>query len=82
MCAADIAIRNKIPHYLLVSAMGASTKSCLLYSRTKGEVEEELKGKKLPLLTIFRPGLIANRNNARFGEKVMNLLCGCCIPKI
>lgn len=67
LCAADIAIKNKIPHYLLVSAMGASTNSCLLYSRTKGEVEEELKKKKLQLLTILRPGLIANRTNARFG---------------
>lgn len=47
--------------------MGASTNSCLLYSRTKGEVEEELRKKKLQLLTILRPGLIANRTNARFG---------------
>jgi len=34
--AADIAINNKIPHYLLVSAGGASSNSCLLYLRTKG----------------------------------------------
>jgi len=67
LCAAEITKNNKIPHYLLVSSMGASRTSCLLYPRTKGEVEEELKEKKLPLLTIFRPGLIANRNNARFG---------------
>jgi uncharacterized protein YbjT (DUF2867 family) len=65
--AADVALNNKIPHYLIVSSMGASSSSCLLYPRTKGQVEEELRQKNLPLLTIFRPGLIANRTNARFG---------------
>lgn len=47
--------------------MGASSTSCLLYPRIKGEVEAELRDKKLNLLTIFRPGLLANRIDARFG---------------
>jgi len=36
--AADVALKNKIPHYILVSSMGANSSSCLLYTRTKGEV--------------------------------------------
>jgi acetyl-CoA carboxylase carboxyltransferase component len=34
--AADIALNNKIPQYILVSSMGANAGSCLLYPRTKG----------------------------------------------
>lgn len=55
-----------IPHYLLVSSVGADEKSWFLYPRTKGEVERDLKLKKLPLLTIMRPGLLEERHEARF----------------
>jgi hypothetical protein len=41
-----------------------------LYMRTKGEVERDLKTKKLQMLSILKPGLIKNRPDARFGEKV------------
>jgi hypothetical protein len=58
LSAADIALKNGIPHYLLVSSIGADEKSWFLYPRTKGEVERDLRAKKLPLLTIFRPGLL------------------------
>jgi len=70
--AADIALRNsnsriilEIPHYLLVSSMGSNPTSWFLYPKTKGEAEDELKQKKLNLLTIFRPGLLKNRRDAR-----------------
>jgi hypothetical protein len=33
-----------------------------------------LKAKKLPLLSIFRPGLLENRHEARFVEKVASFL--------
>ena len=41
-----------------------------LYMKVKGEVEKELKEKKLNMLSILKPGLIKNRPDARFGEKV------------
>lgn len=63
---ADIAKRNGIKHYSLVSAMGADKSSWFLYPRTKGEVEAELSKKGLPVLSIFRPGLLKNRSDARF----------------
>lgn len=67
LLCADIAIKNKIPHYLLVSSTGGDTSSMLLYLRTKGEVERDLKLKKLQMLSILKPGLIKNRPDARFG---------------
>lgn len=70
--AADIALTSRtkslyldIPHYLLLTSMGSDPKSWFLYPRTKGEVEEEVKQKKINLLSIFRPGLLKNRRDAR-----------------
>jgi oxidoreductase len=61
-----ISVISGIPHYLLVSSIGADSKAWFLYPRTKGEVENELKAKKLPLLSILRPGLLEERHEARF----------------
>jgi hypothetical protein len=36
LLCADIVIRNKIPHYLLVSSVGGDASSSFLYMRTKG----------------------------------------------
>lgn len=67
LLCADIAINNQIPHYLLVSSAGSSPDSFFLYPRTKGEVERDLKLKKLNILSILKPGLIKNRPDQRFG---------------
>ena len=38
VCCADIAVKNKIPHYLVVSAISSDPNSNFLYIRTKGEM--------------------------------------------
>ena len=46
-----------------------------MYTKTKGQAEEELKGKKLPILSIFRPGALLNRDNdKRWGESLLKYL--------
>jgi len=71
----EIAKENGIPHYCLLSSVGADKKSIFLYSRTKGEAEEGLTNLKLPYLSIFRPGAILSRvNDDRFGEKILKYL--------
>lgn len=46
-----------------------------LYIRTKGEIEEALIGLKLAKLSIYRPGLLLNRDNdARFIEKLGSIV--------
>lgn len=67
LLCADIAVLNKIPHYLVVSSSGGDQGSMFLYMKTKGEMERDLKLKKLQMLSILRPGLIKNRPDARFG---------------
>lgn len=43
---------------MFVSAIGASARSAIFYSRVKGEAEEALAALGYPALHIFRPGLL------------------------
>jgi oxidoreductase len=54
--------------------MGSDASSWFLYPKTKGEVENELKNKKLNLLSILKPGLLRNRRDARTVEKIFGLI--------
>jgi len=76
-----LAAHFKIPHYSLVSSAGADPKSCFLYTKTKGQLEEALKGLKLPQLSILQPGFLLNRrNDDRIAEKIFGVMPF--IPKI
>jgi len=67
--AAKIARAKGVPHFSLVSSIGADATSWFLYPRTKGQTEEELKKLSFPHLSIFRPAvLIADRAETRWGE--------------
>lgn len=55
----------------LISAVGASEKSGIFYSRIKGEVEQALQRMGFPQLNIFRPSIIiGERDERRTGEKI------------
>ena len=69
--AARLARENKIPTFLVISSMGANTRSSIFYSRTKGEMEQAVLGEKIPYTYILRPSLImGNRAERRIGESV------------
>jgi uncharacterized protein YbjT (DUF2867 family) len=53
----------------LVSAMGASAKSGIFYSRTKGELEDALAALAFEGLVIARPSMLAG-DRARLGQPV------------
>jgi uncharacterized protein YbjT (DUF2867 family) len=56
--------------FLVVSSLGANSKSMIFYNRVKGEVEAELKNQFMPHLYIFRPSLLlGQRAEKRTGEK-------------
>ena len=64
-----------ISHYSNCSAANASKDSWFLYSRVKGEAEEECLKKNVNYISILKPGLIINRDNDdRFGEKVVSYI--------
>ena len=61
-----------ISHYSNCSAANSSKDSWFLYSRVKGEAEDECLKKNVNYISILKPGIILNRDNDdRFGEKII-----------
>jgi uncharacterized protein YbjT (DUF2867 family) len=56
---AELARANGARHFSLVSALGASSKSGVFYSRVKGELEDALRAMGWPSLCLLRPSVIA-----------------------
>ncbi|XP_013789268.1 oxidoreductase HTATIP2-like [Limulus polyphemus] len=64
--SAKIAKQHGCKHLLIVSSSGANHNSKLLYHKTKGLTEEDLKDVGFDRLSIFRPGfLLCNRQEFR-----------------
>lgn len=61
--------------FLLVSSVGANSKSHNFYLKLKGEVEEDIKLLPLKMIAIFRPSmLLGARNESRPSEKIGQLI--------
>jgi len=71
VAAAKLAKQNKIPSFLVVSAMGADSNSRIFYNRTKGEMEAAVLAEKIQNTFLLRPSLIGGkRKESRFLEKI------------
>ena len=69
--AAFLAHAQGATQYLLVSSLGANPKSPIFYSRSKGEVEDVLRGVGFASLAIFRPSLLTgDREEYRRSEAI------------
>lgn len=72
MNSANIAKNAGVEQFHFLSSQGANAKASLLYTKTKGEVEEKLKTLDFPQLYIYRPGvLLCNREESRLGEAMI-----------
>lgn len=61
--------------FLLVSSVGASSKSNNFYLKLKGEVEDDIKLLPLKMIAIFRPSmLLGDRKESRPAEKVGQMI--------
>jgi len=68
---AEIALKNKISQYHLMSSIGANSSSSNFYTKTKGETERDITGIGLRSIYIYRPSfLIGNRTEDRPLEKL------------
>lgn len=73
--AARVGRARGVAHYLLVSALGADSRSRVFYNRVKGELEEALASQGYPSLTIVRPSLLLGaRREFRLGEALAKRL--------
>jgi len=69
--AANEASKNGVKKYLLVSSLGANSKSNNFYLQMKGSLDEKVKQLSFDQIRIFRPSiLVGNRSEKRFGETV------------
>lgn len=68
---AAIAQQNKVKQFLIVSSLGADAASSNFYLRTKGEIQDFLKGCLFESVSVFQPSLLlGNRKEFRLGEKI------------
>lgn len=68
----DFCEKMDIPQLSLVSGMGADSNSLFFYPKTKGQSEENIMNKNIKQVSIFRPGMLINRDNDyRFIETFM-----------
>lgn len=67
---AEIASKNGIPVFVLLSSMGANAKSGIFYSRMKGKLENDLEKLSFTNLLIFQPGILVRPHSNRKGEKI------------
>jgi len=78
---AQLAHRHGATRFALNSSLGADAASRLLYSRTKGEIEEAIKAIGFSSLTIVRPGLIGgDRDEFRLEERIAAVVLGALKP--
>jgi uncharacterized protein YbjT (DUF2867 family) len=68
---AKAAAGNGVVAYVLVSSMGADSKSSIFYSRIKGELEEAVSKLNFRKCIIVRPSILdSDRKEKRAGEKI------------
>lgn len=73
--AAQFCQENGCTTFLLVSSVGADSKSNNFYLSLKGEVEEVVMKKEIDSISIFRPSLLlGDRKEFRLGEKISTIL--------
>jgi len=78
--AAQLAAKNGVRHYLLVSSNGANEKSKNPYLKMKGELENKIQSLPFERISIFQPSLLTgDRADFRLGEmlgnRVLPVLC-------
>ncbi|MNC12482.1 hypothetical protein D3C75_602060 [compost metagenome] len=75
MALAKAALQHGAASYVIVTAMWASEKSWMFYTRVKGELEQKLLSLGLPRLAILRPSLlIGDREDESFGDRATNMI--------
>jgi uncharacterized protein YbjT (DUF2867 family) len=67
---AEVAAKNGVSRYVLVSSAGANSKSGTFYLKMKGKLDEAVQSLPFEVISILRPGqLDGDRLEKRFGEK-------------
>lgn len=72
---AEVALKNEVRKYLVVSSIGAKPHSRNFYLRTKGIMEKGILGFKFDTICIVRPSiLLGQRKERRIAEEIGKLM--------
>jgi len=73
---AQIAVKNGINQYHLVSSIGANSASKVFYTKTKGETEDDIKKAGLYCLNIYQPSVLEGKRteSKRLEERIITAL--------
>ena len=75
MSIGDACVTKNAAMLLLVSSIGANSKSKNFYTALKGEIEDALRQKPINRLLIFQPSLLmGQRQTFRFGERMAQII--------
>lgn len=73
--AAQLCKENGVDSLIVISALGANSKSNIFYNRTKGEMEDAVIKFQIPKTHILQPSLISGkREERRVGELIFKQL--------
>ncbi len=68
---AEAAVKNGISNYVLVSSIGANSKSNVFYTKMKGQLDDAVQKLGFKQISILRPSMLdGNRKENRTGEKI------------
>lgn len=83
LAVARLARDHGATHFSLTSSLGADPRSPFVYTRTKGELELELKKLGFACLTIVRPGVLdGHREQQRPSERMAKIIFRILAPVI
>lgn len=72
---AQLAAKNGVKQYHLVSAIGANARSSNFYLKTKGEAETDIKSAGVESTYIYQPSFLeGSRDQPRLGEKIAKVV--------
>lgn len=75
LAVAKACVSNSVSKLLIVSSVGANSKSKNFYLRIKGEVEDAIEAMSIPYVGVFQPSLLlGSRKEFRPGERFSQLL--------
>lgn len=78
VAAAELAKKNNIDVFMVMSSMGANSDSTTFYTKTKGEMENAISKLNIPKIYILRPSLLLRKTKESrllesLGGQVMKL---------
>lgn len=84
---AEMAKKNGVARFLMVTSIGASNTSSVFYLKTKGECEQAIKALNLSSTSIFRPSSLLGlrkivRPQEKMGEILMKTFSFCLVGKL